>query len=455
MSSGSIGLFSRVFRPGPRSEGPIAWKALPPEQHVMQGLGVRLENGVAVIVPPRYHRVVTIRLRIRPDRGALQAAQSRLERELAALDEAYEPTPAGLGLTVAWGLPYFRRFVPRPAERTLPVDLRASAAAGHRVDAVLDAVRFPSDPEATVLEENDAAVLMHSDSTDHIERAAAVLFGGELEFWEPTSTRKGFMGGDGIGLPKEKALAAGIPGAELIPDGAQLFLGFTSSQKAALGSDRIANFETIPGATDQWPDGYFRHGTMAHLSHLFEDLEAWYRGHSYEERVARAFRPGLDVPRETQTVAEGPAQTRTEAEVVREFHEHGVVGHSAALQPATRLPADLIDNYGTFQPQGSAVPQRADFNTLDNPFAWTIDPARDRWSDAPAAGLHFLVFAPTSDGFVRSRLAMDGRYADGTVLPIDARAREQGMNAVLRTTHRQNFLVPPRLHRAFPLAELL
>jgi hypothetical protein len=29
------------------------------------------------------------------------------------------------------------------------------------------------------------------------------------------------------------------------------------------------------------------------------------------------------------------------------------------------------------------------------------------------------------------------------------------MNSVLRTTHRQNFLVPPRAHRAFPLAELL
>jgi hypothetical protein len=40
-------------------------------------------------------------------------------------------------------------------------------------------------------------------------------------------------------------------------------------------------------------------------------------------------------------------------------------------------------------------------------------------------------------------------------LPLPARARAQGFNAVLRTTHRQNFLVPPRAHRSFPLAELL
>jgi hypothetical protein len=65
------------------------------------------------------------------------------------------------------------------------------------------------------------------------------------------------------------------------------------------------------------------------------------------------------------------------------------------------------------------------------------------------------VFAPTSDAFHRGRSAMDGRYADGTTLDIDPRSPLQGMNSVLRTTHRQNFLVPPRAHRSFPLAELV
>ena len=34
------------------------------------------------------------------------------------------------------------------------------------------------------------------------------------------------------------------------------------------------------------------------------------------------------------------------------------------------------------------------------------------------------------------------------------RDRDQGFNSILSTTHRQNFLVPPRVHRSFPLAEL-
>ena len=44
---------------------------------------------------------------------------------------------------------------------------------------------------------------------------------------------------------------------------------------------------------------------------------------------------------------------------------------------------------------------------------------------------------------------------DGTKLEVEQRSRAQGFNSVLTTTHRQNFLVPPRRHRSFPLVELL
>ena len=101
-----------------------------------------------------------------------------------------------------------------------------------------------------------------------------------------------------------------------------------------------------------------------------------------------------------------------------------------------------------------AIPHRADFNTLDNPFFWSADPVRDRFEDAPAAGLHFVVFNPTSDDFRRTRLAMDGVLPDGTTLRFEPRSLGQGFNQILQTTHRQNFLVPPRRHRSFPLSEL-
>ena len=110
---------------------------------------------------------------------------------------------------------------------------------------------------------------------------------------------------------------------------------------------------------------------------------------------------------------------------------------------------------GTVYKKGTAIPQRADFNTLDNPFFWSASPERDAQQEEPAAGVHFVVFNPTSDDFHRNRLAMDGVLPDGTTIPLEPRARGQGLNSVLQATHRQNFLVPPRSRRSFPLVELL
>jgi hypothetical protein len=142
-------------------------------------------------------------------------------------------------------------------------------------------------------------------------------------------------------------------------------------------------------------------------------------------------------------------------EVTLDFRRLGRIGHSSSLQTTSRLQEDVRGSDGALYRKGTAVPHRADFNTLDNPFFWSAEPERDGMADGPAAGVHFVVFNPTSDDFNRTRLAMDGVLPYVTKLPFQPRARGQGLNSVLRTTHRQNFLVPPRRHRSFPLVELL
>jgi hypothetical protein len=191
-----------------------------------------------------------------------------------------------------------------------------------------------------------------------------------------------------------------------------------------------------------------------HLSHVFEDLEAWYLNFDFRERVNTTFRPRMPVKEGTQTVPQPPERAASTDEVERDFDRFGAIGHSSSLQPASRLQHDVRGSDGTLYPKGTAIPQRADFNTLDNPFFWTATPERDRTADGPAAGLHFVVFNPSSDDFHRNRLAMDGVMPGGTKLPFAPRDRGQGFNSILQTTHRQNFLVPPRRHRSFPLAEL-
>lgn len=449
---GAAGIYELVDQLGGSPSRPAA-EGLTPEQHLLQGVRIVEDNGVEVIVPPLHHQLVTARVKVAERKQDLQEAQAALEDALAKLDRRYEQTPAGLGVAVAWGLPYFRRFVPKLADEHIPVDLRASKSKDEQVRVLLDSIRFPSDPHETILEANDVAVLLRSDHLENIADGAKSLF-DELGLFEVTSIRKGFAGGGfdgGEGLPKKMAVAAQVRGSFLIPDGAELFLGFTSTQKAGLGPPKIANIEELGYS----PGGYFREGTHLAVSHISENLEAWYVNFPHDERVSTVFRPGLKVKESVQTVPQGPDDVSDTARVQRDFARTKQIGHSAALQTVSRLASTAVGASGAIYGPGTAIPHRADFNTLDNPFFWSADPARDGMDSTAAAGVHFVVFNPSSDDFNRGRLAMDGVLPDGTKLPFHPRDRGQGFNSILRTTHRQNFLVPPRRHRSFPLVELL
>ncbi|HKB93648.1 MAG TPA: twin-arginine translocation signal domain-containing protein [Gaiellaceae bacterium] len=441
---GAGGIYELVDRLGSAPARPVVEPAgMPPEQHLIDLSTVHSE-GVEVVVPPLHSEIVTATL----DVHDLRAAQRDLEDVLRTLDARHPLTAAGLGVTVAWGMPYFERLVPAQAKAHLPYDRRANRP------ALLPTRRFPSDPSETLLERNDVAVLMRSDRREHIDAARTAIF--DLPFFTVTSIRRGFAGGGfdgGRSLPKKMAMAAGVPGADLIPDGAELFLGFTSTQKAGLGPGKIANHETL-GYVDL-RSGYFHGGTHMHLSHIAEDLEAWYLNFDFDERLLTAFRPGMTgVHQGRQTIPQGPAQFSSESQLERQFHQTGRFGHSASIQATSRLLQDTTGADGTLYPKGTAIPQRADFNTLDNPFAFSSDPKRDGMSKEASAGVHFVVFNPSGDDFERNRLAMDGVLPGGKKLAVPPRNRAQGFNSVLTTTHRQNFLVPPRRNRSFPLVEL-
>ncbi len=305
----------------------------PPEQHLLDGIRVVNSDGIAVLVPPLHHEVITAR--VLAGRSDAKRAQGELEQLLAGLNKDYQPTPAGLGVTVAWGLPYFRRLVPDATARLMPHDRRAQKP------VLFAAERFPSDPHDTKLEANDVAILLQSDVREHILDAEKRLHDSKI--FQFTTIRRGFAGGgfDGkTSLPKQMAVAAQIPGSDLIPETAELFLGFTSTQKASMGPGAIANFETL-GYVDFRGSDYFRHGTHMHLSHLREDVEAWYLNFDFDERVTTAFKPGLDVKQGTQTVPEGPRNVSSAADVRRGYRAAGRIGHSASIQPTSRLQRTL------------------------------------------------------------------------------------------------------------------
>ena len=149
---------------------------------------------VAVHVPPLHDHVITAKLNVSTSPAALQEAQQHLESVLVDLETRFAPSPAGVGISIAWGLPYFQQFIPSLGKASdffgagtrfpayLPIDLATSKAKGETVYALQDARTFPSDTPPpgfgpVRLEQNDVAVLLRSDSLANITSATNALFG--------------------------------------------------------------------------------------------------------------------------------------------------------------------------------------------------------------------------------------------------------------------------------------
>ena len=440
LASGMAAGASALYR-GVAASAPLRRLAGPPPdgypigQYQVADYGVRAQpdpnSGVVVNIPPVWNLVITATLTRMPGPGE----QRRLEAALQAVEAAYPYSPSGVFALVAYGLPYFRRYVsPAIVAAHMPTMADATGA-----PVVFDAVRFGSDPPSLVLEANDLVFHFRSDLLGNLHDVQHALFerGGTLadrpssdanlaDLFVVTSVRTGFVG---AGLPRRMARQAQLGFADQIPEGAPLFMGFTSSQQLGQASEAAASFDgrpnpLVPPLTTARSGDYFAGGTALHLSHLVEDLESWYKL-GYEQRAARMFHYEAVTPTGRITVQTHWLNPNTSAIDAEQKH---VIGHNEAVQQGSRTP------------EGQALQLRVDFNTMD-----PLD------STGPIPGVHFLSFSPGSLIFQRSRQAMDGvRLAK----EYGILAQANGINSFIRATRRQNFLVPPRSHRAFPLLEL-
>ena len=229
-------------------------------------------------MPPLHHQLVTLEA-ARParPRSARRRRAGARARDRVARGDATRPTPAGLGDHRRLGAPVLPP-LRREAGGALPAG-RPARVEGRRV-ARCACCRTRSASRATrrrrSSSERRRVLLLRSDHLATIADGANALV-DRLDFWRPTSIRQGLRGRRlrrrARACRSGWRLAAGVAGAELIPASSELFLGFTSTQKANLGPARIANLETL-GYSDGGLNGYFRQGTCMHVSHIFEDLEA-------------------------------------------------------------------------------------------------------------------------------------------------------------------------------------
>ena len=171
-------------------------------------------------------------------------------------------------------------------------------------------------------------------------------------------------------------------------------------------------------------------------SHLFENVEAWYLDFDYRGRVDTTFRPGFEAREGAQTLPQAPEDAASEADLKGDFSRTGAIGHSGSIQPTSRLQMDIKGADGETYAKGSAI-RCARTSTRSTTRSSTSDPERDRHSEQPDAGLHFITFNPSSDDFAeppRHGRRPAGRHRAAT----EARSRRRAEPAY-SVRHRQNY----------------
>jgi hypothetical protein len=419
-------------------------------------------NGIPFHFGPVYTLFLTATLTRTPTRRDQQALGDALER----IEQEYDFSPSGVFTFVAYGIPYFNR---------LPGGMQGHLVASHMPRLLADTTRYaleeavPSPTDVSLLnpgitkktfqvpvkiEANDVLFTLRSDEQANLLEVAAWLQGyGALagrrvrapdfnDLFRFTSARLEFAQ---IGLPRKLADRLRLPYASRINPNSPMWMGFLDQQVDGAGPAPIVTFQGNASArfTTARPDDYFADGAIQHLSHNIEDLQQFYADDEpYTERCQYMFRSNPipstgntdqftdgGGPAALDNIFQGADDALHNAQGIDTFQGEHRMGHLCALQRSSRA-AD-----------GTPVHIRMDgpgYDALDVPDG----------SSQPK--LQFTIFVPTADFFTtmrRNQAALDLVHTYGVA------DEDNGLERFITATRRQNFLVPPRAHRAFPLVE--
>ena len=451
---------NRLPLAGPRRELPDIQHAIsdfiPPEQTI---------DDVAFRFGPLYTTFATVRLK----RAPTKKDQRLLAAALDTIEGAYRFAPDGIFTLVSYGIPYFQRLpggvngalfsthVPRLRSDTRRYALEEAQPSPTDVSPTNPGVRKRTFTIPVRIETNDMLFTLRSDTTDIIHEVLEWLAGrtkslndrsvgaaGLDHLFEVTSTRLMF---NQRGLPRRLADEQRFAFARYISPDSPMWMGFADQQVAGSGPPEITTFLGNPSArlTTARAGDYFDRGAIVHLSHSVLDLEQFY-GRPYEpyaERVQYMFHSNPPLARgnaDQFTDGGGPAflankfrgsdDADKNARGLGTYRRQHRIGHTSALQRSSRAP------------DGTPMHIRIDGPGLD---------AMDIPDETIEPKLQFSIIVPTAEFFVGMRR---NQAAPDLAQRFKVEAKNIGLERFVTTTRRQNFLIPPRRHRAFPLVEL-
>jgi hypothetical protein len=355
-----------------------------------------------------------------------------------------------------------------------------------------------------VIENNDMLFTMHSDSTANLSNVLAWLqgsntlngrriqspdFDGLLRF---QTTRLQFVQ---PGLPRKVADSAGFEFSPRINPNSPMFLGFADQQvdssSGLVGSTQGADILTFAGNskarfTNAKANDYFGLGSIEITSHVIIDAFQFYTlpnqdprhtdGEPASERLMYMFRANQIGTTNGLPAAFNTADPFTNGGTNAFVHNVFQGNNDANL--------DAQDTFGLFNPKATAAQQQSStFTGLPRigheqalhrhgrladgtPLHLRIDGPGFDGMDVPQfeefpggrvfpAGtalpkLLFAVFMPTSEQFRQMRV---GVAAQDLQVQFHVDPDDNWLERFITATRRQNFLIPPRRVRAFPLVE--
>jgi len=472
-----------------------------PAQTFNDGAGnVVAQFGVtfALLTPARLNRTPT------------KTDQAKLANALATIEQFFDASPSGLLIvSVSYGLPYFNRLPQALVQARVP---RLSFDTTRSV--LEEAVASPTDVVAgngivkerfnvpVVIERNDVLFEFKSDSVGNLVNA--------LDWLEGSNNLNGFFVPSpdfdflfNFQTPRLQFTQPGLP-RKVLDDAAQrnpaayeyhvrvnpdspMFFGFADQQTNASAAAQVVTFQgSSEGVfTTAKAGDYFDNGSIAHFSLDIEDLFQFYllpaqdptgEGEPFTERVQYAFRSNqLGTPNGIPSAGNtdqfkdggGPAFinnvfqgkdsasrsaqdsagtfTATNATKDATFGGDRRIGHIDGLQRSGRAadgtPLHIRNDGPGFD--GMDVPQFQDFPGTANAVTFPAG------TNTPK--LQFLVFVPTAEFFRAMRVNQASLDLQNQ---FNVDPTSNGFERFITATRRQNFLVPPRRHRAFPLVEL-
>jgi hypothetical protein len=407
--------------------------------------------------------------------------QTAFETALTTIETAYPFSPSGVMLIVSYGLGYFSWLpsglgaggvafanIPRLTKDNTRFVLEEAVPAptdAGQVGIVKRKFDFPPQIGGT-----DILITARSDTMANITDVLDWLAGSNTLAGTATPSpslpflflerRVQFVQ---QGMPRLAAEQDDLYYQDRINPESPMWMGFADQQTAGTGP---ASAVTLGGGNAGMnlatasPGSYFDNGAIQHLSHVILDLEAFYarageagaaEDETYLERVQYMFRsdppPSLGNGSDPFLNGGGPAflpnvfngidDAAQNAQGIDTLNNAHRIGHLSALQRFSRAT------------DGTPLHIRMDGPGLDNMDIPSILVVPGLHGTVPK--LQFSMFFPTADFFatVRTDQASLDLQATFAVNPLD-----NGLERFLTASRRQNFICPPRRHRAFPLLEL-